>query len=293
MSEPRGVTGGAGISGATGVASVAKVAKVARVAGVMGWPVQHSLSPKMHQAAYRAAGINATYVHLPVKPERIGEAVRGIGALGLVGASVTVPHKEAVIPHLDSISKTAAMLRSVNCIVNENGALHGESTDGEGFVRAVAHAFGMPVKDLSVGVLGAGGAARAIVGVLVQAEATEVRVVNRTPSRAQALVDEHPDTVRLAEVRELSEVELVVNATSIGMGDNNSSPISGDVFRGGQCVMDIVYAPEQTRFLADAERAGARTCNGIAMLVFQAVRQIELWFGETPDVQVMFDAVQS
>jgi shikimate dehydrogenase len=256
-----------------------------RVAAVIGAPVVHSLSPVLHNAAFETTGLDWTYVACHVEPGRAGDALLGMRALGLGGLSVTMPHKDDVARLVDLPSPDVVALGAANCVVpGQDGRLRGESTDGPGFVRSLLDA-GVDPSGARCCVVGAGGAARAVVLALARAGAAEVAVVNRTPSRAAGAaalagpVGAAVDTVP-------GGVEVLVNATSVGMG-TDELPIDPAVLRPGLVVADLVYHPRRTALLAAAESAGATAVDGIGMLVHQAALAFELWTGVAAPVEVM------
>lgn len=278
-----------------------------QIVGLIGWPVSHSVSPPMHNAAFTALGLDWRYVPLPVPTqpaERIQEAVRGLVALGLRGANVTIPHKQAVMPCLDRLSPAAQAIGAVNTIrVESDGSLYGDNTDGRGFVADLRD-HGVDPSGRRVLVLGAGGSARAIVFGLAEAGSSEIAITNRTYDRAVALastmqahfpacrIEAHmlPDSLpSLAE-----RADIIVNCTSLGMTPNiETSPWPSDLpLRTGQVVYDLVYNPPQTRLLAHAERHGAQAIGGLGMLIWQGAIAFELWTGIQPPVQVMRQAVE-
>jgi shikimate dehydrogenase len=261
-----------------------------RVAGVVGWPVLHSLSPAIHNSAFREGGLDWAYVAFAVRPGAAPEALRAMRVLGLGGLSVTMPHKEDAATAVDALAPAAAALRSVNTVVVErDGRLVGHSTDGDGFIASLA-ANDVGVEGRSVGVIGAGGAARSVVDALARSGASSVVVVNRSPDRAR-------DAARLAGVRgkvgthaDLAVVDVVVNATSLGMAGGDPAaamPCDPALLGAGQVVVDLVYHPLETAWLAEARAAGATAIDGLWMLVHQAVLQQELWTGRRPDPAVM------
>jgi shikimate dehydrogenase len=256
-----------------------------KVAAVIGSPVAHSLSPVIHNAAFRAAGLEWVYVAFEVDPGDAAAALDAVRTLHLGGLSVTTPHKEAVADAVDELALAARALRSVNTVVVEaDGRLVGHSTDGDGFVAGLA-AEQVSVAGARVAVLGAGGAARSVVDALGRAGAADIVVVNRTPGRAgeaAALAS----TARTGSVADLAGADLVVNATSVGMG-TDEVPCDPAVLRAGQIVADLVYHPLDTAWLRAARAAGARAVDGLGMLVHQAVLQQELWTGVRPDAAVM------
>jgi shikimate dehydrogenase len=284
-----------------------------RLVGVIGWPVRHSLSPRMHNAAFRALGLNYAYVPLPVTPDRIGEAVRGLAALGFAGANVTVPHKSAVLPFLDGLSPVAAAVGAVNTlIVQPDGRTTGDNTDVHGFMAALREAGWpeSPSPDRRALVIGAGGAARAVAYGLRQA-GVEVWVVNRSFDRALALCEALNAALQSTQLRpggglsahrfpeELatlaSEAGLVVNTTSLGLHADDPLPWDAAVpFCKRQLVIDLVPSASvasQTPFLALAASGGAQVQNGLVMLAHQGARSFELWTGTAAPLAVMREAL--
>ena len=284
------MTDGGGVRGTT------------RVAGLFGYPVTHSASPPMHNAAFAALGIDAVYVPFSVAPESVGAALAGVRALGLLGVNVTVPLKERIAPHLDEISERSRAVGAVNTVVvREDGTLYGDSTDGPGFLRALA-AEGVAVgPDSRVVCLGAGGSARAVVYALADAGA-RVTVANRGRARAETLaaVFSHlPGRIAVADLTEagvgaaLADADVLVNTTSAGMHPNEDEmpPVPTDALRAGLLVSDLIYNPAETRLLALARARGCRVQNGVEMLVQQGTISFALWTGVEPPADVMRTAV--
>ncbi len=274
-----------------------------RLVGLLGWPVSHSVSPYMHNAAFAALGMDWRYLPLPAPPARVGEAVLGLRALGFRGANVTVPHKQAVIPFLDELSPAAAAIGAVNTIcVEENGALLGENTDAAGFV-ADLQGHGVELAGKRALVLGAGGSARAVVYGLAQAGCRSIAILNRTLHRAEELaqamqahfpqvhISAHPFPQAVEEVN--AQADLVVNCTSLGMTPHTEGlPWDEDaLFRPQQVVYDLVYNPSATRLLQIAAADGARAIGGMGMLVHQGAIAFQRWTGEAPPIPVMRQAV--
>ncbi|MFO7321480.1 MAG: shikimate dehydrogenase [Chloroflexota bacterium] len=261
--------------------------------GVIGWPVEHSLSPAMHNAAFQALGMdNWQYELLPVPPDIVRLALREFRNHGYVGVNVTVPLKELVMPHVRPDERAQA-IGAVNTITLRD--LSATNTDVPGFMDDLK-ANGVDVAGKRVIVLGAGGAARAAVYGLAQAGAV-IAVVNRTPERAEQMVealkvDAMPMTLEAAiRVRP----DLIVNCTSVGMWPNtNASPWPADVpFPEGVTVYDMVYRPERTRFMAQAEAAGGRAIGGLGMLARQGAAAFEIWTGKQAPVDVMLNAART
>lgn len=268
-----------------------------RVAAVIGSPVEHSLSPVIHQAAFDAAGTPWTYVAFEVAPGDGAAAVAAMRVLKIAGMSVTMPHKSDVVAGVDRLDTAAAALRSVNTISWEGDELVGSSTDGAGFVASLADA-DVVVAGARVAVIGAGGAARAVIDALGRSGAAEIIVVNRTVERA-ASAAELADVARVGVPREISDVDIVVNATNVGMGIDPAAAAPGDLpcpvgcLRADQVVADLVYHPLQTAWLRAAASLGCRTVDGLGMLIHQAALQQQRWLGETPDIAVMRRAAEA
>jgi shikimate dehydrogenase len=269
---------------------------------LLGHPVAHSLSPVMHRAAFRARSISATYVALDVTDFEAGwTAVR---RLGIRGGNVTVPWKAAAAAALDAASEASRSLNSANTFWRTGGGtLAGTETDGEGFVRAIAEAFDLSPKDLRVAVLGAGGAGRAVASALAEAGAARLYLWNRTRARAESLaarllergvevgvslLDEGPLGPRLPAG---AVVDLVVNATSLGLRRPAPPLADPSDFPGTAHAMDLVYGREPSAFLRAFEAAGARTSDGLAMLLHQGARAFELWFDEPAPLEIMRSAL--
>lgn len=258
-----------------------------KVYGIIGNPVSHSMSPLMHNAAFRALGENRVYIPLPVAD--LAQGLAGVRGLGICGASVTIPHKEAVMALLDVIDPVAERIGAVNTInvvhTSDGQELHGSNTDWLGANRALADC--MDLAGRQAVVLGAGGSARAIGFGLIEAGA-EVVLASRTESRGRMLAEDLGCAwYGLDMLAEISG-DILINATSVGMQPETDRTLASRGMLGGyQVVMDIVYAPLSTRLLEEAEAAGCRVVNGLEMLLYQGVAQFELWTGRTAPVDVM------
>jgi len=255
--------------------------------GILGNPVSHSLSPVMHNAAFAATRINGVY--LPFPAPDIVEAVIGIRALGVQGASVTIPHKEKVMELLDSIDPVAKKIGAVNTIVRSDDILSGFNTDWLGATSALEEQISLSGR--KVVILGAGGSARAI-GFGMQEKGADFILASRTESRGRALADELDCSwISLTNTAELRG-DVLINATSVGMvPEIENSPVVDSVLPRFQVVMDIVYAPLKTRLLTTAEKAGCEIINGLEMLLYQGVAQFEMWTGDKAPVNVMRKAL--
>jgi shikimate dehydrogenase len=260
------------------------------LAGVMGWPIAHSRSPKIHNYWFAHYGIEGAYAPLPVAPGQLERALRALPTLGFSGCNLTIPHKEAALRFLDHIDPSAARIGAVNCVVVErDGALAGKNYDGIGFVASLKEsAPDWAADDGPCVVIGAGGGARAIVCGLIDAGAREIRVFNRTLARAEGLaadfgapVSAHPWEARHAA---LADAALLVNTTSQGMVGQAPLEISLDRLARAAVVADIVYAPLETPLLAQARAKGATPVDGLGMLLHQARPAFRDWTGVTPDV---------
>jgi shikimate dehydrogenase len=279
-----------------------------QLVGLIGWPVEHSMSPAMHNAAFEAWGLDWRYVPLPVAPGRVEAAVRGLAALGFRGANVTVPHKQAVLPALDAVASDAQALDAVNTIVVERGedggaTLSGHNTDAAGFLAALRDGGLAPAGTRAV-VVGAGGAARAVVFGLLEADAEAIVVLNRTGERAQELVSDlgrrSQTALRSSRLTPATLVDaaraadLLVHATPVGMWPQVDASIWPDdaPFPSHVTVFDLVYNPRETNLLCQARASGARAIDGLGMLVQQGALAFERWTGEEPPVDVMYDACE-
>lgn len=253
-------------------------------------PVRHSLSPTIVNAAFDALGVDWSYVAFEVAPDDIEAAIDGMHALRLGGLSVTMPHKERVAELVDRCSADAAALGAVNCVVRDGDDLIGENTDGPGFVDALEWDLSFDPVDRRAVVLGAGGAARAVVLALARAGAADVAVVNRTPSKAERAVALAGSVGRIADATDaVPDADLVVNATPVGMTDDGMA-IDPSLLGPRHAVVDLTYHPSTTPLLAAASERGCAVANGLGMLVHQAAHAVQLWTGLEPPIDVMREA---
>ena len=260
------------------------------IAGLLGWPVAHSRSPTLHNHWLAQYGIPGRYVLFPVPPEKLVAALQGLPVLGLRGCNVTTPHKQAVMPLIDVVDPLAQTIGAVNTIVVQpDGSLRGFNNDGNGFVQSVRDA--VPDWQPATGpiaVLGAGGAARAVVASLAAQGAREIRVVNRTFDRARQMAGEYGPPVSAVpwEQREhvLSDIALLVNCTNQGMTGKPPLEIALDRLHPRAIVGDLIYTPPVTPLLAAAAARGHRTVNGLGLLLNQARPAFHAWFGVMPTI---------
>ena len=253
--------------------------------GVIGNPVQHSLSPIIHNAAFRRMGLNAVYLAFEVI--NVEEALRGIRGLGVRGISVTIPFKTGVVPFLDNVEGLAKKIGAVNTIVNRRGKLIGYNTDCDGALEALEEK--MDLRGKRFVLLGAGGAARAI-GFGLQERGYPLIIVNRSKERGQALSRELGcDYLPVSSLVRMKagelEADVIVNATSLGMYPRDGeTPIPKELLKEGMMVMDIVYQPLQTKFLREAKEKGCVTVDGLEMLIRQGMAQFEIWTGRRLEI---------
>ena len=268
------------------------------VCGVIGDPIEHTMSPVMHNAAYKKLGLDYVYVAFRVDKADLGKAVAGMRALNIRGLNVTIPHKVAIMPFLDELDPLAEKIGAVNTVVNNNGVLRGCNTDATGFLQALL-AKGVRPEGKTVAILGAGGASRGISFILAERGANLV-ILNRKleldwavdlARRVSEVFKKQAEALELNEpnlAKTLAGAEILVNATSVGMSpDIDSTPVPGRLLRPGLLVFDIVYNPIQTRLIKDAEAAGAKTISGIDMLAWQGAQAFEMWTGQPAPVELM------
>jgi shikimate dehydrogenase len=262
------------------------------LAGVLGYPVRHSLSPAMHNAAFHALGLNWVYLAFEVAPDRLAQAIAGMRGLGIRGLNLTIPHKEAVVPLLDGLTDAAQHIGAVNTLFWEGERLIGDNTDAAGFLRAL-YEVGVPPLGQTVLVLGAGGAARAVVYAL-RTQGCAVWIANRSRERAEALAAAFGcagivSLERDALTQVAAHVDGVVNCTSLGMEPHTdmTPPLPVEALPADAWVCDLVYRPLQTRLLQAAAARGLTTIDGLGMLVHQGALAFERWTGSPAPVNVM------
>jgi shikimate dehydrogenase len=260
------------------------------LAGVMGWPVMHSRSPRLHNYWFAEHGLAGAYVPLAIPPENLQRALRALAPLGFSGCNLTIPHKEAALAVLDEVDPAAQRIGAVNCVVaRPDGTLFGTSTDGYGFLASILQERpGWRADAGPVVVIGAGGGSRAVVWSLAEQGAKEIRVVNRSFDRARELADAFGGPVRALPWRDrhaaLDGAAALVNATSQGMAGQEPLDLDLGLLPPHALVADIVYVPRETPLLAAARRRGNPTIGGLGMLIHQARPAWKAWFGIEPEV---------
>jgi shikimate dehydrogenase len=260
------------------------------LAGVMGWPVMHSRSPKLHNYWLAHHGLAGAYVPLAIAPERLERALRALPALGFAGCNLTIPHKEAALRIVDRVDPMAQRIGAVNTVIaHADGTLEATNTDAFGYIASIREAWPAWRADAGpIVVLGAGGGARAVLASLIDAGAREIRLINRTLARAQRLAREFggPIAALAWEEREraLADAAMLVNTTNQGMAGEPPLEISLDLLPRTAFVSDIIYIPKETPLLAAARARGNPTVNGLGMLLHQARPAFRAWFGIMPDV---------
>jgi len=275
-----------------------------RLAGVIGWPVEHSLSPAMHNAAYETLGLNWVYVPLPVPShEALFAVVEALRALPFVGFNVTMPYKQVMLELCDETATLAEMAGAVNTVQCLDGRLIGYNTDGRGLLESLETDVGFDPADASVAVIGAGGAAGAAVTALVLAKAARLAIINRDVSHAERLRERISGHLRGTSVsihaldaaeEDVRGADLVVNATPLGMEPEDPSPIPRAWLRRDQVVLDMVYGGGRTTLVRDAEQAGARAVDGLGLLVAQGALAIDIWAaGDSGQVRAPRDVMRA
>jgi shikimate dehydrogenase len=260
------------------------------LAGVMGWPVAHSRSPRIHNHWIQKYGLNGAYVLLPVQPDHLDDALRGLRALGFAGCNLTIPHKVEAMSRVDRVDETARRMGAINTIVvEEDGSLSGYNNDGYGYIQSLLDA--QPGWRADAGpatVIGAGGAARAVVLSLAERGAPEIRLTNRTRSKAEALKNEFGGPITVVDWedrhRALEGAALLVNTTNQGMHGQPALDLSLDLLPASALVSDVIYVPLETPLLAAARARGHTTVNGLGMLLNQARPAFHKWFGVLPEI---------
>lgn len=274
----------------------------AELTGVFGDPVDGNPTGVVEEAAFLAKGLNYRYLTIKVRPEDLEDAMKSVRIFGMKGINLTMPHKVKVIPYLDELSEAASIIGAVNTVINRDGRLYGENTDGKGFVIALMKS-GESLEGKKITILGAGGAARAIAVECALNGARHITVINRNKERGNELAELiRQKTSSRAEYLEWKtkmsipeETEILINATSVGFSPNVKDKPDIDYLSvtNHVCVCDVVFNPPETVFLAEAAKRGAKTVNGLGMLVRQAALNFTLWTGQEAPVDIMTEALQN
>ncbi len=272
---------------------------IQEIVAVFGQPVAGNPTQYMMEKAFAQVGLDWRYLTLEVAPADLADAIKGMRAMGFRGCNLTIPHKVEVIQYLDRTSEAAALMGAVNCVNRVGHELVGENTDGKGFVQSLREATNPAEKNVAI--LGAGGAARAIAVEVALAGAAQITVVNRGETRGQELVDLINNRVHVAarfvkwegDYEVPPETDIVINATSIGLGDAEARvPLAVDTLESDMVVADVIFNPPETRLIRDAQQRGCATLDGLGMLVNQAVIAFRIWTGQDANAEVMRDALE-
>lgn len=275
-----------------------------KIVGIIGCPVAHSISPQMHNAAFKHLGLNWEYVPFEVKPEDLKKALDGLRAEGVLGFNVTIPHKEGVIPLLDEVTKLPRIIGAVNTVKNENNKLVGYNTDGAGFLESLKLDAGVDPKGKKAVLLGAGGAAKAVAVMLAEAEVDSIIVTDIDAKKANDLVnyvgslfdvEMKAFTAGSREVsKAISNTDILINATPVGMHPKeNESPIEeSSELKAKSSVFDLIYNPPETKLMKIAEKQGVKAFNGLGMLVRQGALAFTIWTGHSAPIEVMWKAAK-
>ncbi|MEK6682767.1 MAG: shikimate dehydrogenase [Nitrospirota bacterium] len=280
-----------------------KITGKTKIVGIFGYPVKHTLSPLMHNAAFSALRLDYCYLPFEVRPENLKEAVEGIRALNIRGVNITVPHKEAVMDYLDELSSEARLIGAVNIIENRDGRLIGYNTDARGFIKSLLMDAKTKVKGKRVLILGAGGAGKGVAVACAMENAAAITIANRTADKAERLTEylkgqfsEIPFSAislekdRLPEV--IADADILINATSVGLKRGESLPVSSRHLHKNLVVYDLIYNPPDTPFLKMAGKAGVKKAvNGLGMLLYQGALSFEIWMCKRPPIDVMKKAL--
>lgn len=270
-----------------------KVTGKTKILGIFGYPVEHTLSPSMHNSAFKALGLDMCYLPFKVSPEALPQAINAIRALNILGVNITTPHKENVIIFLDEVDKEALFIGAVNTIVNSDGKLKGYNTDGKGFVSSLSEE-GISIDGKEILIIGAGGAGRAISYYLSE-NAKRVCLYDINRAKVENLVNDFRkirNNVFIADnIEKLKEFDIIINATPSGLKPDDHLPLNPDLIKPHIVVCDLIY--KKTELLKKAKSKGAKIIDGLGMLLWQGVLAFELWTGIKPPVEVMRKALKS
>ncbi|MDD5238101.1 MAG: shikimate dehydrogenase [Candidatus Omnitrophica bacterium] len=267
--------------------------------GLIGYPINSSLSPRMHNAAFSYLKINAEYRLFEKKPQALGSFLSSLNEQKILGLNVTIPYKEKVVPFLNSLSEEAKLIGAVNTIIVSQGKLEGFNTDGEGFVKHLLEELRFELQNLSIAILGAGGASKAIAVMLSKKGAREISIYDIDNEKAKALVNHLKQTfndikfIQAGSVEELNiqDSGLLINATPVGMKEGDPCLVSENIIHKDLLVYDLIYNPSETKLLRVAKQKGARIANGLGMLLYQGASSFELWTNKKAPITIMRNAL--
>lgn len=264
-----------------------------KIAGIFGYPIEHTLSPLMHNAAFGALGLDMCYVAFKVSPQDLSDAVKAIRTLNILGVNITVPHKENVVFLLDEVDEEASFIGAVNTIINSKGKLRGYNTDGKGFMSSLSEEK-IPIDGKEIFIIGAGGASRAISYYLSE-KASKLSLYDIDKPKAEKLVNDlskiRKNVSLLSNIKKLDNPHIIINATPLGLNPDDPLPLNPNFITSGMVICDLIY--KNTKFLGEAKNKGARTLGGLGMLLWQGVLAFELWTKIKPPVDVMRQALIS
>ncbi|MBU4560839.1 shikimate dehydrogenase [bacterium] len=272
-----------------------------KVVGLIGYPIGHTLSPAMHNRAFEYLDLNYLYLPFPVKESNLKEALRALPALSVVGVNVTLPYKERVLEYLDEVSEEAELTQAVNTILVKDSRLIGYNTDGKGFVTSLKKGAEFNPRDKKVVIIGAGGASRAVSIGLAKEGVEKITLIDIVFNKAQSLASHIAKNISKVEVaavkeeglgKEVREADILINATPLGMKPDDSLPIDPKLLHPNLLVYDLIYNPSKTKLLSEAERIGAKTLNGIGMLLYQGALAFTIWTGREAPIEVMARALK-
>ncbi len=272
-----------------------------KIVGVIGYPIKHSASPVMHNAAFKSLGLDYVYLPFEVRPGRIGEAAKALTSLGMVGINVTIPHKETIRPYLNEISREAELIGAVNTVVVRDDKLIGYNTDGQGFIASLREDGKDTVKGKTLLVLGAGGAAKAVVTQAALEGAGKILVIDKFKEKAEQIVHNlgknipsgKAQAVPLEELKtKLREADFLINATPVGMNPDDPLIIDPGWLSSSLLVFDLVYNLGETKLMKAAREKGCRVVGGLGMLAHQGAISFQLWTGKEAPLQVMRKALE-
>ena len=272
-----------------------------KIAGVIGFPIEHTISPGIHNAAFAALGLDYVYLPFAVRPENLGRAIAGLSSLGIIGINVTIPHKETVIQYLNEISEEARRIGAVNTVVIKQERLIGHNTDGKGFVQALKEEGKIDIQGKKVIILGAGGAGRAVAVQSGLEGAGELIIFDKEEERARRLSADikrdipqlRVETVSRNEIKpNLNEADILVNATPAGMKADDELIINSQWLLPRTLVFDLIYNPQETRLMQAARKRGCAVVGGLGMLIHQGALSFELWTGKKAPLDVMKKAAK-